>query len=161
MTIKIRKPQISDGKEIWKLIKRTGNLDLNSEYCYFMLADLYQDQCAIVTSPDHAGILGFASCLPRQEEDNTLFVWQICTDPQLQKQGMAKKMLHFILENQQDKVKYIQATISEDNLGSRALFTSIAKSYDAKIDKDLYIDAQDFSNSHKSEFIYRIGILNY
>ncbi|PIB36966.1 hypothetical protein BFP72_16920 [Reichenbachiella sp. 5M10] len=126
-----------------------------------MLADLYRDQCAIVTSPDHTGILGFASCLPRQGEGDTLFVWQICTDPQIQKQGMAKKMLHFILENQKEKIKYLQATISDDNQGSRALFASIAKSYQAEMHKTLYIDAQDFYDSHQSEYLYNIGILNY
>ncbi|MBU2915393.1 MULTISPECIES: GNAT family N-acetyltransferase [Reichenbachiella] len=161
MNLKIGKPQITDGKEIWKLIKRTGNLDLNSEYCYFMLADLYQDHCAIITSPDHSGILGFASCLPRQDQANTLFAWQICTDPLIQKRGMAKKMLQFVLDNQDKKFEYLQATISDDNLGSQALFKSIAKSYGASIDKEMYIAADDFNDSHESEYIYNIGKLNY
>lgn len=161
MTLNIQKPDITDGKEIWKLIKRTGNLDLNSEYCYFMLSDLFREHCAVVKSPDENDILGYVSCIPRQNDSQTLFVWQVCTDPRIQKRGMAKKMIQFVIENQSEKVAYIEATISDDNAGSQALFSSLAKSYQAEIKKELYIDARDFNNSHESEYIYRIGKLNY
>lgn len=161
MNLNIQKPQLTDGKEIWKLIKRTGNLDLNSEYCYFMLSDLFKDYCAIVTSPDETDILGYVSCIPRQDDSQTLFVWQVCTDPRIQKRGMAKKLINFVIEQQSEKVEFIEATISDDNQGSIALFTSLAKSYGAEMKKENYIEASDFNDSHESEYIYKIGKLNY
>lgn len=161
MNITIRRPKIEDGKQIWNLIHRTGNLDLNSEYCYFMLSDLFRQQCAVICSDEEAEILGFASCILRPDSPKTLFVWQICIDQKLQKRGLAKRVLKHIIENQDHRVEYVEATISEDNTSSRALFSSLAKDYHAPISKDIYIESGQFNSGHESEFIYTIGKLKY
>ena len=160
MEISIRQPEIEDGKQIWSLIKHSGNLDLNSEYCYFMLSDIFGKQCALACSEENE-ILGYASCLPRPTSPKVLFVWQICVDEKAQKHGIAKKLLNFIIQNQEAKVDEIQATISGSNIPSQTLFKSLAKDYKAKINKEIYIQAQNFSNGHESEFIYKIEKLKY
>ncbi|HKK12625.1 MAG TPA: diaminobutyrate acetyltransferase [Flavobacteriaceae bacterium] len=161
MKTTIRKPQINDGKDIWKLVKRIGNLDLNSEYCYFMTADLFSDHCAIVADEDSQELLGFALCIVKPEKKDTLFVWQIGVDQRAQGNGLAKKMINFIVDNQDHKLSYIQATVTDDNKSSRALFSSIARFYKADITKEIYIDAANFNHSHHSEYLYNIGKLTY
>lgn len=161
MKVTIRKPQIHDGKEIWKLIGRIGNLDLNSEYCYFMLSDLFSNQCAVVVDENSQELLGFALCFIRPEKKDILFVWQIGVDQKAQGNGLAKQMVNFIVDNQDHKISYIQATVTEDNNSSKALFSSIANSYKTDITKKVYIDAKNFNNNHQTEYIYNIGKLIY
>ncbi len=161
MELSIKRPEKKDGKEIWKLIKRTGTLDLNSEYSYFMLSDLFEDHCAIIVSSELEEVLGFVSTFRRKGDKETVFVWQICVDERLQGQGAAKRMLDFIIQKSEEKVQYVEATISDDNGASIGLFSSFARGYGAEMKKETYIDASEFEGSHDSEYLYKIGPLIY
>ncbi len=160
MSLHIRKPTREDGQSIFKLIRNVGGLDLNSEYSYFMIADLFRNQCAVVVD-DKGEIHGFASGILRPEDPETLFIWQICTDNVIRGKGMAKQMIEFIIANQRTEVKYIEATIDDQNISSQSLFKSIAKHFEADVVKSIYIRQEEFSDAHTSEYIYRIGTLKY
>ncbi len=161
MELEIRSTKREDGAEIWDLVRRTGTLDLNSEYCYFMFADLFSKQCAVITSLQTNEILGFVSCIIKGEREKTLFVWQVCTDKRVQKKGLAKKLIQFVINTQSEKISFIETTISESNLASKNLFKSLAEYYTTKIEKSTYIASKQFKNGHEAEYLYKIGKLNY
>lgn len=124
-----------------------------------MLADLFSGQCAVVHSDDSNDLLGFISTIQKPTSLNTLFVWQICIDQQVQKRGLAKSLINFVLKQQKEKVDYIETTISDDNQASQNLFKSVAKDYNAAIKKTVYVSADEFRVGHETEYLYTIGTL--
>ena len=161
MGLIIVKPDFADGSKIYELVKRVGTLDLNSEYNYFLLCDIFQDQCAVVKDEQSGDVHGFVSSIKRPDRPNVLFFWQIAVSNQIQGMGYAKKLLDFVIRSQESRIDFVETTISDDNLASKALFKSFARMYRSEMVKEVYIEENQFLNGHEAEYLYKIGKLDY
>lgn len=159
MSLEIKHPQKEDGEKVWKLIKELGGLDLNSSYCYFMLCDYFNKSCAVAVDTDSGQLLGFISTYVAPENKETLFVWQVAVAKAGQGQGISKKLLNFVIEANKD-IRKIETTIGPSNAASDGLFRSIARNFEAEIEKEVYLDENNFKEGeHETELLYKIGPL--
>lgn len=159
MSLEIKHPQKEDGEKVWKLIKDLGGLDLNSSYCYFMLCDYFSKTCAVAVDTATNKLLGFVSTYVKPEKKDTLFVWQVAVAKAGQGKGISKKLLNHVIEADKN-ITQIETTIGPSNAASDGLFRSIAKNYEAEIDKEVYLDENNFKEGeHETELLYKIGPL--
>lgn len=157
MNISIENPEKSDGEKIWKLIGETGGLDLNSSYCYFMLGEYFGDTCAKAVDNDSDEVVGFVSGFRKPDASDSLFIWQVCVSKKAQGNGVAKRMIQFILSAHPD-IRFIETTVGPTNTASDALFCSIARKFDATVRKDVFLDHKEFTvGAHETELLYKIG----
>lgn len=151
-----RKPEKEDGTNVWKLIKRTGNLDVNSSYSYLMLCDMFRDTCCVAVHNER--LCGFASGFRKPAEPDTLFIWQIAVDPLLRGNGIGGKLLGELLKRDENRgIRYIEATIGPNNLASRQLFIRLAEKLGSTCIIREHYNADMFPESHEEELLFRIG----
>jgi L-2,4-diaminobutyric acid acetyltransferase len=152
-----RRPVIEDGTPIWKLVRDSGVLDLNSVYCYLLLCKDYSETCAVAEA--NGEILGFVTAyLPPGREDS-LFIWQIGVSSALRGQGVASRLLRELLQRESCRgVRFLDATIGPSNEASHALFAALAKRLGADLSEQSCFDAGLFpGESHEPENLIRIG----
>ncbi|MCR2802810.1 diaminobutyrate acetyltransferase [Paenibacillus soyae] len=151
-----RKPDASDGQSVWKLVKRSGGLDVNSAYSYIMLCDMFRDTCCVVKEDERT--LGFVSAFRKPSEPQTLFVWQIAVDPILRGNGIGSKLLNELLSREENQdIRYVEATVGPDNIASRQLFIRLAKTLGAECGISEQYGTDLFPESHEAELLLRIG----
>lgn len=157
MQLTIRTAKRTDGAKIWKLIKAVGTLDLNSEYCYFILSDFFSGTC-LIAEGEAGSLLGFVTCFVPPKEKNTLFVWQIGVDQKVQGRGIAGQLLDLLIQHQGKKLEKVKTTISDDNKASQHLFRSFAKRHKAIMVKSEFIRSEDFEGEHEAEYLYTVQL---
>lgn len=153
----IRKPHLEDGAKIWKLVKDSGVLDVNSSYSYLMLCKYFQDTCAIAEEDGKA--VGFVTGFRPPSDMETLFVWQIAVDPSQRGRGLASKLIQELLKREPG-AKYITATISPSNKASQALFKRLASDLNANIEESASDGIPEHifpEGGHEAEHLFRIG----
>lgn len=152
-----RPPTIEDGTPIWKLVRDSGVLDLNSAYCYLLLCKDYWKTCAVAEAKGET--LGFVTAyLPPGREDS-LFIWQIGVSSALRGQGVAGRLLRELLQRESCRgVRFLETTIGPSNDASHALFAALAKRLGADLSEQPCFDATLFpGKSHEPENLIRIG----
>ena len=161
---RLRKPTATDGYAVNQLIQQCPPLDTNSAYCNLLQCSHFSDTCVIAHGDSTNTAIGFISgyILPRRA--NTLFVWQVAICEQARGQGLASQLIQQQLQqaNQANSapIEYIETTITADNQGSWALFTRLAASLGAKLEKSPHFERQrHFNGAHDTEFLVRIGPL--
>lgn len=152
-----RKPNKKDGAAVWELVKHTGVLDLNSSYSYILWCEVFPDT-SIVAEKD-GEIVGFISGFIHPNTLNTLFIWQVAVDESVQGQGLATKMLFQLLKRDfNQKIHYLEATVSPSNTPSNHLFWGLANKLDSNCVISNYISSEDFPREgHEDEILFRIG----
>jgi len=152
-----RKPDISDGPDIYSLIERSKPLDLNSLYSYLLLADHFRDTC-IVGERD-GKIAGFISAYVPPSRRDTLFVWQVAVDEKERGSGIGSKMLDRLIERPgMDSLSYLETTVNPSNDKSRRLFESFAKRVQAPLTTSVLFPEELFGQgNHEAEILFRIG----
>jgi L-2,4-diaminobutyric acid acetyltransferase len=152
-----RAPRIEDGTSIWKLVRDSGALDLNSPYCYLLLCLHYRETCAVAEA--EGKIVGFVSAYPPPARGDTLFIWQIGIDPALRGKGLATRLLGELLQREAcSRIRYLEATVGPSNRASRALFEGFAKRLNTNISEQACFDETVFpDHDHESENLFRIG----
>ncbi|HHO75510.1 MAG TPA: diaminobutyrate acetyltransferase [Deltaproteobacteria bacterium] len=152
-----RKPRVSDGPDIHSLIERSRPLDLNSLYSYLLLADHFRDTC-IVAERD-GKIAGFISAYVHPSKNNTLFVWQVAVGEQERGNGVAGRMLDNLFDRPGlASVSFLETTVNPSNDGSRRLFESFAKRFQAPlVTSVLYPEELFGQGGHEAEILFRIG----
>lgn len=160
---RIRNPQDNDAMSMWRLVESSKTLDHNSFYCYFLLSHFFSSTCAIADV--QGDVVGFATGFLMPEHPNTYFVWQVRVVEKMRGLGLARSLLEFILDNQKDRIEYVEATIYPNNFASKNLFNSIAKSHNAQVvEYDNFLPVSVFpkeADIHEQENLFRIGPLNY
>jgi len=156
LKIKIRKPIKTDGKEIYNLVKDTKVLDLNSEYLYLLQSTYFSDTSAVAI--DDGKVIGFVSAFIEPKKQTDLFIWQVAVDEKYRGKGVAKDIIEYLLEQQND-IQYINATISPSNTSSEKLFLKVSKSLQTNIELEKIYDVNDFNHAHEDEILYKIGPL--
>ncbi|MDD5723965.1 MAG: diaminobutyrate acetyltransferase [Syntrophales bacterium] len=152
-----REPRIEDGRHIHSLIDRSKPLDLNSLYCYLLLADHFRETCVVAEREGHP--VGFISGYVHPSKEDTLFVWQVAVDETVRKQGIAGRMLENLVQRPSLKfVSYLETTVNPSNLRSRFLFESFAKRLRAPCTKSTLFPEDLFGDAdHEAEILFRIG----
>ena len=158
-TLFMRMPEIKDGKHIYRLVKNSKVLDLNSEYLYLLIgAHFKQTSCVVEID---GKLAGFVSAYVPPGQPDALFVWQIAVGKTQRKRGLALAMLKDIINRPFCvPIKYLQASIAPSNYPSRALFTTLARDLAADYDEQPLFESSHFSKSHESEPLLIIGPLS-
>jgi len=152
-----REPRIEDGPHIHSLIEHSPPLDLNSLYCYLLLADHFRKTC-IVAERD-GDILGFISAYVHPLKENTLFVWQVAVDETARKQGIGIRMLEELLRRPAlHRVSNLETTVNPSNHSSQSLFESFAKRLGVSCNMSILFSEDLFGGTgHEAEILFRIG----
>ncbi len=151
-----RMPTHADGASMWKLVRDSGSLDLNSSYCYILLGEWFSESCRVAEHPQQKHLLGIVTGFRQPSAPETLFVWQIAVDKSYRGQGIAMKLLDELIADPQ--IRYLEATISPSNLSSCRLFEKWAVSRNASVAVSKGFDETCFPDQcHEREQLYRIG----
>jgi diaminobutyrate acetyltransferase len=149
-------PNAADGAAVWRLIRDTGTLDLNSSYAYLLLCDRFAGTCQLARAGrELAGaVLGFR--VP--EQPDTVFVWQIAVRPATRGSGVGRRLLERLVGSPGCRgVRFLEAHVAEGNHGSEALFRAFARRKRAELHLgDGYSESQ-FPTTHLPERLIRIG----
>ena len=157
-----------DGARMWSFVKEHGVLELNSAYCYMLMAEHFGHTCLVAERKREDGTRDLAGFVlahrpPRHDED--LFVWQIGVHPDMRGRGLAKRMITELLGQPGARgVMYVTATVATDNEPSRALFRGFARDVDVSCEESEFFTPDMFPSEngaqHAAEDLFRIGPLN-
>lgn len=155
--LRLRAPRTADGPEIHRLIADSPPLDVNSTYCYLLLATHFAKTCAV--AEDDRGLVGFCSGYIKPGAPDTYFLWQIGVSERARGQRLAPRLIDEILARPEcADVRYLETTVSPSNEPSRALFRSVAQSRGADIEERTLFPPELFPGSqHEEECLLRIG----
>lgn len=151
------KPDKEDGADVWKLIKCTGVLDLNSSYSYLMWCEIFSETSIVAKRDDK--VVGFISGFIHPDSPDTLFIWQVAVNESERGKGLGTRMLFQLLGRSVcEEVHYVEATVSPSNKPSQSLFRGLAKKLDTSCDVSDYFSSKDFpQRGHEDELMFRIG----
>ncbi|MBA5684410.1 diaminobutyrate acetyltransferase [Photobacterium damselae subsp. damselae] len=153
-----REPQITDGDNIYNLIKNCPPLDLNSSYCNFLQSTHFSKTCVIAENNDD--VSGFISAYIKPDQPNILFIWQIAVAPRYRGNGLAIKMIEHLLNRKElFDIDMIETTITKENQASWSLFKKldVSKKNEGKV--STFIDGiKHFKGKHETEYLYQIPI---
>ncbi|HLS65856.1 MAG TPA: diaminobutyrate acetyltransferase [Pseudogracilibacillus sp.] len=155
----LRQPTEKDGSDMFRIVKESNVLDVNSSYSYLMWGKFFRST-SIIAECESERVVGFVSGFLLPERNDTLFVWQVGVEKEQRGKGLATKLIIELLRNvrQKEDVHYLEATVTPSNIPSSKLFKGIAKKLATDciitecFPEDLFPD-----DAHESELSYRIG----
>ncbi|MDT8310171.1 MAG: diaminobutyrate acetyltransferase [Methylophaga sp.] len=157
LDITLTTPEAEMGADVYQLIANCPPLDTNSMYCNLLQTSHFAET-SVAALLDGA-VVGFISGYRIPKQPNSLFIWQVAVGEQARGQGLATRMLKAILgrpENQD--IKRIETTITEDNKASWALFEGLARKLDTQISSNVFFDKdRHFAGQHKTEMLVKVG----
>ncbi|HJL15855.1 MAG TPA: diaminobutyrate acetyltransferase [Sandaracinaceae bacterium LLY-WYZ-13_1] len=154
----IRRPEAEDGAALWELVEDIGVLDLNSPYAYLLVARHLAATSAVAEMRNK--LVGFVSGYRPPIHDDVLFVWQVGVHPDARGLGLARRMILDILDREEARgVRWIESTVTTDNIPSQRLFRSLARHLDTEIAVSPYFSRDLFPDERPgtSEELHRIG----
>jgi L-2,4-diaminobutyric acid acetyltransferase len=142
---------------MWRLVRESGALDVNSVYCYLLLCKDFSATCCVAEA--RGGLVGFVTAYLPPGRSDTLFVWQIAVTSELRGQGVAARLLQELLRRRACRdVRFVEATVGPSNHASRALFTALARDLNGSLSEQSCFDASLFpEGGHEPENLLRIG----
>ncbi|HEX6929151.1 MAG TPA: diaminobutyrate acetyltransferase [Gammaproteobacteria bacterium] len=167
----LRPASTRDGARMWMFVKEHGVLELNSAYCYLLMATHFGRHCLIAETAadadpgDADSMAGFVLAYRPPEKTEELFVWQIGVHPGMRGRGLAKRMLHELLALPANRgVQYIAASVATGNEPSRALFRGFANDANVDCEESAFFSADLFpaghGKAHEAEDLFRVGPLD-
>jgi L-2,4-diaminobutyric acid acetyltransferase len=152
--LRIRNTTPADGGRMWTLAQASDALELNTSYCYLLMAKHFHATCLVAERGDD--LLGFVMAYRPPEQADTAFVWQIGVAAAARGQGIAGRLLDALMET--TEANYLEASVGESNEASRALFNGFARRHDVAVDSQAdFINAAEFPGEHETEKRFRIG----
>ncbi len=157
--IRLRGASAEDGAGMWRVVRDSGVLDLNSSSLYLLLARDFAATCVVAEGPE--GIVGFASGYRRPPRPEAVFLWQVGILPAMQGRGLGKKLLGAFLRQPGARgASVLETTITRANAASRALFRAVARDLGATCEVSPCFTAELFPDSgHEDEELFEIGPL--
>jgi L-2,4-diaminobutyric acid acetyltransferase len=151
-----RPPIITDAPYMQTLVKASPLLDNNSRYCYLLLCENFADTCAVVEV--NGDILAFVTAYIPPDKPDTLFVWQIAVASSLHGRGIAERLIDHVLKRPDLRhIRYVEATVNPSNEASRALFASLAMTYETTLNEACIFPETLFPGGHEQENLLRVG----
>ncbi len=156
----LRMASPDDGALLHAIIRDAGGLDVNSPYCYHLLARHTGDTCIIAERAGDA--LGCVTGYRLPNNPGTLFVWQVAVLATARGQGIGQTMLVTLAQSLMAAgLQAVQATVAPENTASRRMFAALARHLDAAIDYSPWLHPQDFPEpGHAAEELLQIGPLS-
>lgn len=152
--VRITEPGVADGAHMWRLARDSGGLDLNTSYAYLLFARDFAATCRIAWLGEEAA--GFVLGYLRPEAPDTLFIWQVATSPHARGRSLASRMLRDLLAA--TGARFIEATITADNVASHRLFRSLTKDWPgAEVREAPLFSAEDFPDNMPAENLVTVG----
>lgn len=155
--IAFRKPFLKDGGEMWRLVRASKPLDLNSCYAYLLLCHHFSETCVVAERGEE--VVGFVSAYRPPASPEAVFVWQVAVRAEMRGRGLATSMLIELLRRRGcEGVTFVEATVSPSNEASWALFRALARGLGARCEKKLLFPRGMFDEEgHEEEVLFRIG----
>lgn len=158
--ITIRGAQPRDGEAIWRLVRASEALELNTCYAYVLLCDHFGGTCLVATRGDD--LVGFVAAYRPPSRPDVVFVWQIGVDAAARGHGVAGRLLDTLLSRPAcTGVTALEATVAPSNTASSRLFESFARrrGVDCRVTEG-YPAAMFGEPAHEPEALFHIGPLN-
>lgn len=158
--LQMRAARREDAAEIWRLVKATGVLDVNSPYCYLLACEELGETCLVAR--DGERLAGFVVALRPPRRPDTVFVWQVAVDGSQRSRGLGRRLLRELLALPGCAgVRWLEATVTPSNDASRALFRAFAREAGVECRVSGHFAASDFpGDEHEAEDLFRIGPLD-
>ena len=155
----LRHPTSADGAAMWGLVKETGVLEVNSCYAYLLLSAHFADTCLVAELDGR--LVGFVAAYRPPRVPDVLFVWQVGVVGEGRRRGLAKRMLHTLIDAPACRgVSHLEATVAPSNLASERLFMAFAREQSAPCAQGRGFQEADFGPAHhEAETLFRIGPL--
>lgn len=154
-------PTAADGVALWRLVRDTGVLDVNSPYAYLLWCRDFADTSTVARAGDR--VVGLITGYRRPRSPDTLFVWQVGVDAGFRGHNLGVRMLYDLADR--TGCRWVETTVSPSNAASIAMFTAFARDRGTGIDRSDLFAPEDFdtdagsSDEHEAEDLYRIGPL--
>jgi L-2,4-diaminobutyric acid acetyltransferase len=148
-------PTIQDGRQLWRIARDSKTLDLNSPYSYVLWCRDFAATSVVARAGGE--VRGFVMGFDRPDEPGTLFVWQVAVDEAWRGRAIAGRMLSHLADRGH---RYVEATVTPDNVASERLFTAFARDRGAELRRAPLFSDDLFAGHHQPEELYRIGPLD-
>jgi L-2,4-diaminobutyric acid acetyltransferase len=154
--VRLRKPRVEDGADVWALISACKPLDQNSMYFNLIQCDHFADTCIIAEREGQ--IVGWISGHIPPDKPDALFVWQVAVSPAARGLGLAGRMLRSLFDRPAlADVTRIETTITRDNKPSRALFRAFARKRGGSLTHAPHFErGAHFDGNHATEYLVTI-----
>lgn len=155
----IRQPTVDDGGAIWRVVKESDVLDLNSSYLYLLLTKDFADTCVVAEIDGE--LVGFVTGYRPPARREVLFLWQVGILPSMQGRGLGKQLVTRFLDSPGAQgATLLETTVAPSNTASQALFQAIARQLGVECRISPCFRAGQFPEpGHEDEELYRIGPL--
>ena len=155
--VTFRNPRVNDGAAIWRLVKDSGVLDLNSSYMYLLLCKDFSDTC--IVAEEDGQLLGFVTGYRPPGRENAIFLWQVGVDARARGKGLGKRLVQAFLHSVGARgAAYLETTVSPSNEASRALFRAMARDLNTECNISPCFGENQFpEGGHEAEELFRIG----
>jgi L-2,4-diaminobutyric acid acetyltransferase len=156
----MRTPSPRDAAAVWRLVRDSDVLDLNSPYAYLLLCSDFAQTSIVAEAAGH--LLGFVGAYRRPPRPESVFVWQIVTAREAQRRGLASHLLETLLAQRACRgVRFLEATVTPSNHPSRAFFEGFARRLGVPFEEEPAFPAELFPGAdHEDEIRVRIGPLS-
>jgi L-2,4-diaminobutyric acid acetyltransferase len=154
----LRAPRAEDAAPLRRLLAAVGRLERNSCYTYLLLCTHFATTCLLAERSGQ--LVGFVLAYRPPSDPESLFVWQVGVAQSARGSGLARRMLRSLLEQPGCRdARFLTATVSPDNVASRAMFRSFARARGALCEETRGFCASLFDEPHPTENLLRVGPL--
>lgn len=150
----LRRPVLADGVAVFDLVDTCKPLDLNSHYMYLLQCSHFSSTCVVASQ--YGQVVAWASGYVLPQHPDTFFVWQVAVGDAVRGQGLAKRLINWVLA-QQRGIQKIHTSITPDNAASWALFKSLARDWGGDLSSwDWFEQQSHFGGRHCTEVLVEI-----
>jgi L-2,4-diaminobutyric acid acetyltransferase len=155
----LRRPDVCDAAAIWRLVRRSGTLDVNSPYAYLLVTSHFADTSIVAEAAGE--VVGFVAAYRPPSRPESLFVWQVAVDGAARGRGVGARLLDAALASDAAAgCHYLEATVTPSNASSWALFRGLARRQGVPCREESGFVAALFPDGgHEDEILVRIGPL--
>ncbi len=156
----LRRPVVSEGGRVHALVEACPPLDVNTPYAYLLMCRHFAETSVVAEQDGELTAFLFGYVEP--EQPDAYFVWQIAVGEKGRGQGLGARMIDEALSRPRcDGVRFVEATITDDNKASWGLFRKYAARHEAPLhqEQDFFQRAYFEPADHNPESLVRIGPL--
>lgn len=153
--MQMRLPTPGDGLAVYRLIKNSPPLDVNSPYFYLIQTKDFASTCALAEVEGE--VLGWVSGYIRPDKPTTYFLWQVALDSRARGLGLASQLIaHLLQRSNFQQITHLETSITPSNQASWALFTRLAQQLACPLNKSILFTAEQLGGDEDEELV-RIG----
>lgn len=157
--ITVRGVRPGEGKTLWRLAATSETLETNTTYAYGLLARDFSETCLLAEADGDP--VGYVAAYRPPTRSDVVFVWQIGVAKSARGRGLAKRLLHALVERPGCRgVRHLESTVTPSNAASDRLFRSFARERGAPVEVLSGFAAEELGDGdHEREDLYRVGPL--